>query len=51
MTHSSYSSIEQLRHLVKDVEHYFPVSERPTLEFYGTVKLHGTNAGIGYNGK
>lgn len=51
MTHSSYSSIEQLRHLVKDVEHYFPAGERPTLEFYGTVKLHGTNAGIGYNGK
>ncbi len=49
MSHSSYSSIEQLRHLIKDVEYYYK-EDKPTLEFYGTVKLHGTNGGIGYDG-
>jgi len=55
MSHSSYSSIEQLRHLVKDVEHYYKTKcdtiTLPTLRFTGTIKLHGTNAGIGYNNK
>ena len=55
MSHSSYSSIEQLRHLIKDVEHYYKnkcvADTLPTLRFTGTIKLHGTNAGIGYNNK
>jgi hypothetical protein len=55
MSHSSYSSIEQLRHLVKDVAYYYKdnciANNLPTLRFTGTIKLHGTNAGIGYNNK
>ena len=53
MSHSSYSSIEQLRHLIKDVTYYYKdkcaANNLPTLRFTGTIKLHGTNAGIGYN--
>lgn len=46
--HYSFPSIEQLRHTVKHVRdrsnfHTIPC---PTLVFHGTVKLHGTNAGI-----
>lgn len=45
-----FSSIEQFRHVVKTVQLYFErvgrPSEVPTSHFTGTVKLHGTNAGI-----
>lgn len=58
-----YASIEQLRHVVDTVnsratyvgrdENNVPVYDtsrpRPTLTFTGTVKLHGTNAGIGFS--
>lgn len=50
MVHSNYTSIEQLRHVVKDVAYYYK-EDLPVLTFYGTIKLHGTNAGIGYNNK
>jgi len=56
----TYPSIEQFRHIIKQVrnEHdyqgkdengdaiYKNASPYPTLKFKGTVKLHGTNAGI-----
>jgi hypothetical protein len=46
-----YPSIEQFRSVVKNVryEHDYKgsyIGEYPTLKFEGTVKLHGTNAGI-----
>lgn len=55
-----YSSIEQFRHVIKTVRSnhdyqgkdengdaiYTHVGNYPTLKFSGTVKLHGTNAGI-----
>lgn len=58
-----FPSIEQFRHVVKHVTEnskfegldennnpiFNPLKECPTLEFKGTVKLHGTNAGISYN--
>lgn len=40
-----FSEIEQFRSIYKTVE-YFYGDNKPTLRFYGTVKLHGTNAGI-----
>lgn len=60
-----FPSIEQFRHVIRNVEHKAqcigydseagkPVLDRlarkPTLSFLGTVKLHGTNAGIVYTG-
>ena len=43
-----WSSIEQFRHVVKYVRNYCEYNQQPlpTLLFRGTVKLHGTNAGI-----
>lgn len=45
-----FTSIEQFRHVVKTVrEHFNRISSPhliPTLTFIGTVKLHGTNAGV-----
>jgi hypothetical protein len=61
--HISFPSIEQFRHVVATVNRQFnfvgldeqgePIydhnKDKPTLKFKGTVKLHGTNAGICYN--
>lgn len=58
--HISFPSIEQFRNVVKNVDHRFryrgkdetgaPIYDRlavaPTLNFEGTIKLHGTNAGV-----
>lgn len=51
MEHISFHSIEQFRHTVKCVRdrakyHNVPL---PILTFSGSVKLHGTNAAIGYD--
>lgn len=51
-THIKYPSIDQFRGVVKSVKemsnnHRVLV---PTLRFRGTVKLHGTNAGVACNG-
>jgi hypothetical protein len=60
-----FPSIEQFRHIIKQVELHTIDEERvrlglgeevdisvvgklPTLKFTGTVKLHGTNAAVGY---
>lgn len=48
---NKYPSTPQFRNVVKEVRehcdyHNIPY---PTLEFEGTVKLHGTNAAVGYN--
>jgi hypothetical protein len=48
-----FPSIEQFRHVVKEVERIvknndFPIL--PTLTFKGTVKIHGTNAAVCKNG-
>lgn len=47
-THISFPSIEQFRNVIRTVQqraahNKFPV---PTIKFLGTVKLHGTNAGV-----
>ena len=43
-----YPSIEQFRNVIKSVRDYCRKNETPLPEllFNGTVKLHGTNAGI-----
>lgn len=44
-----FTSIEQFRNVVKYVRDYWFKEEPhkiPTLDFIGTVKLHGTNAGV-----
>ncbi len=55
MTFDSFPSIEQFRTVVKNVRHhhsYYPNGDRviapvfPVRKYIGTVKLHGTNAGI-----
>ena len=46
-----FTKIGQYRNIIKNVCHVpegMVVSEYPTLTFKGTVKLHGTNAGISY---
>lgn len=61
--HISYPSIEQFRNIVASVnrQHNFVGFDengeaiydhnkiKPTLKFKGTVKLHGTNAGVSFN--
>lgn len=46
-----FGSIEQFRNVVKKVKDHceYHNTKLPTLAFTGTVKLHGTNAGIGYD--
>lgn len=65
MSFIKFPSIEQYRHLIKQVQEDVSYSGRdennkpiydsskvlPTLKFCGTVKLHGTNAGVCYNKK
>lgn len=51
MEFKKFESIEQFRSAIKEVRDYSyrhstPI---PTLTFKGTVKIHGTNAGIRYN--
>lgn len=48
-----YPSIEQYRNIVKQVKMHCKHNQipLPTLEFTGTVKLHGTNAAIVFNPK
>lgn len=40
-----FGSIDQLRHFVKDMKHH----GKEVVNLTGTVKIHGTNAGIGYD--
>lgn len=61
--HISFPSIEQFRNIVANVNRSFNfvgldeqgeaiydhTKLKPTLTFKGTVKLHGTNAGVSYN--
>lgn len=51
MEFRKFSSIEQFRNVIKSVNDYSKRTETtlPTLEFIGTVKLHGTNACVSYN--
>lgn len=41
-----YHSIEQFRNCIKEIQYQYKDKELPTLLFNGTVKLHGTNAGV-----
>jgi hypothetical protein len=47
----AFPSIEQYRHVVKIVREraQFDGKPLPTLMFYGSVKLHGTNAAVGFD--
>lgn len=49
MEFRKFSSIEQFRNAIKRVSDHAKYHNKPlpTLKFVGTVKLHGTNAGIG----
>jgi hypothetical protein len=44
----SFPSIDQFRTAVKDVCRHH--GEAPSLQFTGTVKIHGSNGGIGWDG-
>lgn len=46
-----YPSTEQFRHVIASVKRYAEQRDEalPTLKFVGTVKLHGSNAAIGYH--
>ena len=45
-----FPSIDQFRNTIKDVGfHFQEPNTKPTIEFLGTVKLHGTNAGVGWS--
>ena len=41
-----YSSIDQFRKVIKDVNFHFKNDKLPILTFYGTVKIHGTNCSV-----
>lgn len=61
--HIEYPSIEQFRSVIHNINHSFqfigvdengdPIYnktiDKPTINFKGTVKLHGTNAGVSFN--
>jgi|SRR5579862_6694271 len=63
MKHIAFPSIEQFRNVVKEVQLrsefvgkdnddepiYDESRPKPVLTFSGTVKLHGTNAGVSFN--
>lgn len=46
-----FPSIEQFKNVIHNVRQFAKKHDKPvpTLTFTGTVKLHGTNGGIGYN--
>lgn len=41
-----YHSIEQFRNCIREVQRLYQGKTLPTLTFTGSVKLHGTNAGV-----
>lgn len=47
----SYPKIGQFRNVVSDVNYRTEEGEKPTIRFFGTVKLHGTNAAVCMNDK
>ena len=51
MTFKRYPSTEQFRNTVSAVKQWAHKNGNPipTLTFYGTVKVHGTNGGVGYD--
>lgn len=63
MKHISFPSIEQFRHVIATINRkynfigldengdaiYDETKPKPVIKFKGTVKLHGTNAGVCYN--
>lgn len=64
MEFKSYHKIRQFKDVVRDIQHIanfkgidvdkkpiYEESSKPTISFKGTVKLHGTNAGICYDPK
>lgn len=51
MTFTKFPSIEQLRGVVQNIKYYYEDHDMPTIDFTGTVKLHGTNASVGWDGK
>lgn len=51
MEFKKYHKIPQFKNVVKDIKYYYHSNQLPlpTLKFKGTIKLHGTNAGICYD--
>lgn len=51
MTFKKFPSIEQFRNIITNVRQHCNKHEKPLpkLTFKGTVKVHGTNAGVGYD--
>lgn len=52
MAHSKFNSIDSLRLLIKEIDSYYIKNDtiKPdTIKFNGKIKLHGTNAGVGFN--
>jgi hypothetical protein len=53
LKHISFPSIDQFRTVIMTVNQRCAlkqITDKPTLTFAGTVKLHGTNASVVYNG-
>ncbi len=64
MKHIAYPKIKQFRQVISDINHaasydgqdendepiYKHLYSKPVVTFKGTVKLHGTNAGVSFNG-
>lgn len=50
-THIAFPSIVQFRNIIKSVRDSCDYNNipYPIIRFHGSVKIHGTNAGIGYN--
>lgn len=46
---SKFPSIEQFRNVIHDIHHLDLPSDKKKITFHGTVKLHGTNAAVGFN--
>jgi len=48
--HLNFTHINQFRNIISDISHEYNGQEKPVLSFIGTIKLHGTNAGVCYDG-
>jgi hypothetical protein len=47
---NSFTHINQFRNVISDVNHFYDGKEKPIITFEATIKLHGSNAGVCYDG-
>lgn len=46
-----FTHIEQFRNVISAVNSFYKDVEKPTITFTGSIKLHGTNSGVSYDGE